>query len=193
MPKVINHDAYREELVEQVQALFAEHSYGSLGMRQIARELAISKSALYHYFPTKEALFEAVCDRVVRIDLDGFARFVQGCEEGEYRLSTIIRYCEENEDWFVQQFLLLGDFLRDKSVQEIRAYRALQNAHREYLGFVQQFLELDSEEEARGILAFINGLILTRFLDGKTTDFTETAAWFARLVQSRKEGGERWG
>ena len=65
MPKIVDHDAYRRELVEKATQLFSGHGFSGLGMRQIANELGISKSALYHYFPSKELLFSACTEYVV--------------------------------------------------------------------------------------------------------------------------------
>src|SRR5262245_7942439 len=52
-------DERRRLLVERATALFGEHGYEELSMARIAREAGISKPLLYHYFPSKRALFEA--------------------------------------------------------------------------------------------------------------------------------------
>ena len=49
----------RRQLLEQGAELFTSHSYDELSMSRIARELGISKALLYHYFPSKQAFFEA--------------------------------------------------------------------------------------------------------------------------------------
>ena len=52
-------DERRRQLLEHSAELFARHSYDELSMARIARESGISKALLYHYFPSKQALFEA--------------------------------------------------------------------------------------------------------------------------------------
>lgn len=52
-------DARRAQLVELGERLFTEHAYTDLSMAAIAREAGISKALLYHYFPSKQAYFEA--------------------------------------------------------------------------------------------------------------------------------------
>ena len=59
MPKIIDRDAYRAELAGKAIAVFTEHGYNGLGMRGIAEAIGVSKSALYHYFPTKKDLFSS--------------------------------------------------------------------------------------------------------------------------------------
>ena len=49
----------RRQLLERGAELFARHSYDELSMREIARKVGVSKPLLYHYFPSKQAFFEA--------------------------------------------------------------------------------------------------------------------------------------
>ncbi|MDQ3742383.1 MAG: TetR/AcrR family transcriptional regulator [Actinomycetota bacterium] len=53
-------DERRRQLLERATALFATHGYDELSMAKLAREAGISKPLLYHYFPSKRDLFEAV-------------------------------------------------------------------------------------------------------------------------------------
>ena len=52
-------DERRRRLLEQGAELFSRHAYADLSMAAIAREAGISKALLYHYFPSKQAYFEA--------------------------------------------------------------------------------------------------------------------------------------
>jgi AcrR family transcriptional regulator len=52
-------DARRRQLLERGAELFTSHRYDELSMSRIAAEVGISKSLLYHYFPSKQAFFEA--------------------------------------------------------------------------------------------------------------------------------------
>jgi AcrR family transcriptional regulator len=52
-------DERRREVIEAGSSLFAEHAFEEISMRQIAEAAGISKSLLYHYFPSKTELFKA--------------------------------------------------------------------------------------------------------------------------------------
>src|ERR1700755_907180 len=52
-------DERRRQLLERGAELFTSHRYDELSMTRIAAEVGISKSLLYHYFPSKQAFFEA--------------------------------------------------------------------------------------------------------------------------------------
>ena len=67
-------DERRRQLLERATELFATHGYDELTMAAIAREAGVSKPLLYHYFPNKRDLFEAV--------------LAQGAEEHLARLRT---------------------------------------------------------------------------------------------------------
>ncbi len=69
MPKKVNHATYRAELADKAAAVFRRHGYKGIGLRDIAREIGVSKSALYHYFPSKEALFLACAKRASRLNV----------------------------------------------------------------------------------------------------------------------------
>ena len=55
----LNVDERRRQLLEAGAALFAEHAYEEISMRDIARAAGVSKPLLYHYFPSKIDLFKA--------------------------------------------------------------------------------------------------------------------------------------
>jgi AcrR family transcriptional regulator len=49
----------REQLLLAGEQLFLTHDYSKLSMAAIARSVGISKPLLYHYFPSKQAYFQA--------------------------------------------------------------------------------------------------------------------------------------
>ena len=52
-------DERRAQLLKRGAELFTAHPYEELSMSKIATEVGISKALLYHYFPSKQAYFEA--------------------------------------------------------------------------------------------------------------------------------------
>ncbi len=46
-------DERRRQLLDAGAALFAEHAFEEISMRQIAEAAGVSKALLYHYFPSK--------------------------------------------------------------------------------------------------------------------------------------------
>ncbi|AFH59842.1 TetR/AcrR family transcriptional regulator [Paenibacillus caseinilyticus] len=58
----------QELILESAYRLFARHGFEKTSLSMIAKEVGISKPAVYYYFPSKEALFgallEAVCSEI---------------------------------------------------------------------------------------------------------------------------------
>ncbi|MFT4305383.1 MAG: helix-turn-helix domain-containing protein [Microbacterium sp.] len=52
--------ARRQRIVRDATALFAAEGYGETSMRTIAQRVGVSKSSLFHHYPTKEDLLRAV-------------------------------------------------------------------------------------------------------------------------------------
>ncbi len=55
----------REKILEIAEALFAAGGFSGVGMRRIAAAVSLSKSSLFHHFPTKLELYGEVLDRVI--------------------------------------------------------------------------------------------------------------------------------
>ena len=54
--------ATREHLLDVATRLFAERGYDATSIGTVLEAARVSRGALYHHFPSKEALFEAVYD-----------------------------------------------------------------------------------------------------------------------------------
>jgi AcrR family transcriptional regulator len=59
----------QEKILEIAETLFARRGYKGVGLREVARVSGLSKSALFHHFPSKLELYSAVVHRILtRID-----------------------------------------------------------------------------------------------------------------------------
>ena len=54
----------KRALVEVAEGLFTEHGYANTSLDAIVAGARVTKGALYHHFSGKQALFEAVFERV---------------------------------------------------------------------------------------------------------------------------------
>jgi AcrR family transcriptional regulator len=67
----------RAAIIKAAKRIFGERGFTKTTMDEIAAGARVAKGAVYHHFPTKEAVFEAVFDQVALelvSDLDGVAR-----------------------------------------------------------------------------------------------------------------------
>jgi len=103
-----------EKILDATYRKFAENGYEGTSLTSIAREVGISKAALYHYFSSKEALFEQLYKIVIHeIGKSNFKKFktLEDLREGlvEQGLSDI-RYQKEDPYFasIIKQFYLLS-------------------------------------------------------------------------------------
>jgi AcrR family transcriptional regulator len=57
--------ATRDRLIAAGRELFGEHGYEAASIDSILGQAGVKRGALYHHFESKQALFDAVLDRVV--------------------------------------------------------------------------------------------------------------------------------
>lgn len=75
---VILRNKYPEKTVQKIldvaTELFTKKGYEDTSINDITDKIEMSKGAIYHHFRNKEAIFEAVCKRLVESKLPDFAK-----------------------------------------------------------------------------------------------------------------------
>ena len=61
-----DHDTQREQILELAAAKFAQTSYPSTSMAELAAASGTSKARLYHYYASKEAILFDLLDRYTK-------------------------------------------------------------------------------------------------------------------------------
>jgi AcrR family transcriptional regulator len=186
VPKVVDHDEYRKELVESCIELFAKEGYQALTMRKIATALGVSTGTLYHYFPNKEALFLGVVGEVARQDLETAAQAIPLDIPDEMLPQLILQFIQEKEHWFLQQHLVFCEYLRGKKPREVRSDPALRQAAEVYHGSVARLLDIQPDQ-AKTLLYFLKGLMIQRFFDGGLTTFESQEPYIRALLMHMRE------
>lgn len=182
MPKMIDHDAYRLELAFKAAPLFSEHGYTGLGMRKIAESLGISKSALYHYFPSKKALFHACTDAITRFDGDEKKSIATCVDNQEEKLQYLFGFFKDMESEFPKELSLLLDYLRGRTMDDIKNDPTMRLVNQRYIALIQNFVGM---EDAKPVYCLLLGTLLARFFDAQTTDFDEIERWLLRNFKAR--------
>jgi AcrR family transcriptional regulator len=108
-------DERRRQLLESATTLFAAHGYDELSMARIAKASGVSKPLLYHYFPTKKQLFEAVLvdaaeQHLQRIDVDPDR---PAAEQLTGSLDAYLRWIDANAETY-------ENLLRSAGIPEVR-------------------------------------------------------------------------
>ncbi len=129
MPKIVAVAEKRKAILEAAVATFARHGYHGTNLQRVAAAAGMGKSSLYHYFPTKEALFAALADELLRHEAALFASTANTTTPAPERLRLLLDVITGLLDEWTKAGPLLVDFLREpqgrrRVRQTFRAARA---------------------------------------------------------------------
>ena len=170
MPKIVDHEKYRKELTYKATKIFREYGYSGLGMRKIAQELGVSKSALYHYFPSKDALFTACTKLVTSFENSKSHDLSLEKMNSQERINALVTVFKDLDKKFKGELSLLIDYIRTLTPSEVSADENMQMANHRYLTMVAEFV---GKENARFVLCLMYGVLLQRLFDGGECRFQD--------------------
>ena len=196
MPKVVDHDAYRLYLLEEVTPLFLRFGFEGLTTRQLAAHLGISTGKLYHYFAGKEVLFEAACRYWMERDM-GFVRTILEKLPGPAeRIRRIPHLLQEHRSKFDSQNQLLLQFsqIQQQKGQNIRSF--WEDLYGGWECLTRDLLELRSDFAAQLMCQSIDAIFLQWMQGHPEVDmfdyFDRMAHWLPIIDQGEcQPGGPR--
>ncbi|GAB6091674.1 TetR/AcrR family transcriptional regulator [Spirochaeta dissipatitropha] len=159
MPKVVDHDAWRQELVQRAIPVFRKHGYSGVGMRMLAQEMGVSKTSLYHYYPNKRSLFLDCSRHVANIHI----------REDVSPIMAIIELVSELELIFLGEIRLLVDYLGQLEISAVED-EALALVNDQY---DEAFSRVVGKDKAQQVLILVYGYLLKRMIDIRSTDISE--------------------
>ncbi|WP_080682231.1 TetR/AcrR family transcriptional regulator [Sorangium cellulosum] len=93
----------RTHLMDAALRVFARHGYEGASVRDIAAEAQVASGLLYHYFPSKQAVLEALFERSAGLVMEAFAR-AAAVPEPRARLGALVgvsaRLVREHEQFW---------------------------------------------------------------------------------------------
>ena len=96
------HTSVRERIIEQATRLFAERGFDGVSLQAIADAVGVRKPSLLYHFPSKDALREAVMDRMLGHWQDELPRILVAAQTGKDRfksgLGALVGYFTDNPD-----------------------------------------------------------------------------------------------
>lgn len=182
MPKVVDHDQYRKALLSQCFNLFAQKGYAAITMRQIAQELGVSTGTLYHYFPSKEVLFEQLIEELNQQDLLRFAAEVEGVEHLSERITLAFDFVARNEESFIKQWLLWIEFYQQQGRETVLSNPFFQLRVEQIRQQVANVLGIQDRQLMIAVMAMIDGLLLGRLFNGETISFVKQGEILGKMM-----------
>jgi len=85
------HEQARQEILATAQGILLEDGADAVTLASVAGHLGMTKQALYHYFPSKEALARSLVAALVDNEIDALLIAIKDVDTGKNPLSTLIR------------------------------------------------------------------------------------------------------
>ncbi len=161
MPKIVDRDEYRRELLDKCLSLFSKIGYGNVTIREIARELEVSTGTLYHYFPTKKSILESLLEHVSVQGISKYKSIINGSKDVKVKIELLSNYLLENEEYFKNVILLAVDLFRNSPAWKVDG--AFTKISLQYRSLISEELQL-SEEISKSFFIFLVGLVFHRIL-----------------------------
>ncbi|MBD2107845.1 TetR/AcrR family transcriptional regulator [Nodosilinea sp. FACHB-13] len=175
MPKIVDHDEYRRELLNECFDLFAEKGYAALTMRQIAQGLGVSTGTLYHYFPSKEGLFEQLVRETTLQDIQSAIAVAsqEKCVLG--RVEAALEYVAQNEDFLSKKMLIWIEFYQHQHRESGVPTEVFHGVWQESEQQIIALLGLDDPKLVRFLSCVVDGILLHRIYEPQSCSFRDHA------------------
>jgi len=177
MPKIVDHDQRRADILSRALSLFAQEGFGRVSMRALAAHLGVSTGVLYHYFEGKEALFAAMLRHLGKQNVAAALSELPDFAAASERLDALMRFLLVAGDQVQQVLLVSIDYARahpdDSLVSEVL------DVYRQAL--VSDFAEGD-RDAANVALSFVLGVLIHRALDPAGVDLSKQLPRLADLL-----------
>lgn len=182
MPKIVDHNQYRKHLLKNCFDLFAEKGYTSLTMRQIAHGLGVSNGTLYHYFPSKEALFLQLVEEQTQQDTVNFVAEVNNANALPERIEAMINFVAQYEDYFFKQTVLSFEFYQHKGRTHVLNNKVMRNSWEKNRQVIADCLQILDIVIAEFILNCISGLIIGLLHKDQYVDFKQQCTLLKKML-----------
>jgi AcrR family transcriptional regulator len=182
MPKIVDHDLYRKELLSQCFDMFAEKGYAAITMREVAQGLGVSTGTLYHYFPSKEVLFEQLVEEWTHQDLLRAEAELETAQTLADRIEAGFNFIAKNEDYFLKQVLLLIDFYQQQERGTASHNEIFKTVCDRARRRVAELLGLQDPNLVIFVMSLIDGLILGRLYNEEVPRFEEQGALLGKML-----------
>lgn len=92
MPRQVDHDDRRDQIVSITIELIADGGPTAVTMREVARRLGGSVTLVTHYYPTRQAIFEGVAARLIELGRSEVAAMEAGTNDPVGRLRRYLEW-----------------------------------------------------------------------------------------------------
>ncbi|MGD0950490.1 MAG: TetR/AcrR family transcriptional regulator [Candidatus Binatia bacterium] len=189
MPKTVDHDEYRKELLQKCFDLFGRMGFSNVTMRQIAEEIGVSTGTLYHYFPTKVSILEQMFAWAVEQDIQAFSPQLSPDLPLAERLARLSEFYVASGSFHQNLLLLALDLFRHSPGGSEKAFREFVDPFKEA---ISKSLGTDPKL-SEVICTYLVGFSLHAMLTPRHFSFAEHGRFMPDVLRVLITGGDSHG
>lgn len=162
-----SHDDVRTALMDAALRAFASKGYEGASIRDIATEAGMAPGLLYHYFPSKHAVLQALFERSAALVMEAFGR-AAAVPDPAARLGALVRVSaqivREHQDFWRVSY---GVRFQHSVVAGLAVGIAAQSAlyHSLFVALLTELGRPDPEMEAHLLFGALDGVFQHYVLD----------------------------
>lgn len=153
----------KDRILDEALVLFAEKGYKGTNLRELAARLSLSKSALYKHYDSKEAIWNALLDKMEAYyaarfgSMDHLPKMPDSTEEFFQMALGMIRFTAHDPQIILTRKLLLTEQFHDARVCKLATKHFLEGTAHIYTKIFESMMEkglLKREDPAMLALSF---------------------------------------
>lgn len=190
-PKLTRHQArVRQEILDAASRAFSRGGFTATSVDEIAREAEVATSTLYRYFPGKEAIYNALIERMARQVTEVFDEPVMPSLSYEQRIEMMVRrqllLIESHRDFYL---MLVSDGVMTQwrlASEDTISGAAFQRMHQRLAEILQEGMEEGHLREMDPTIAstLIYGALTMIFFEWAKNDGVESLQDYAPNILS---------
>ncbi len=189
MPKVIDHDQYRAELLAKSFELFTSRGYAAITMRQIAIGLGVSTGTLYHYFKNKETIFEQMLWFRVEQGLREFGEKIQASDPVPIKIQSIFEQIGVVQDEMFRELVLYVDYYQHQQRSGMVRSEILSRIFKTFQPEIKNLIGIKDENAVQLLFSSVDGLLAAQIYDCKV-DWAAQGKMIGKLMELYAEEAE---
>ena len=180
MPKIVNHDEYREEMLEKCFHFFSHKGFSKVTMREIGDEIGISTGTLYHYFSTKENVLGELISWAGEKNVRDYISRITPADGIRQRFKLIVDFWKENGDFYQNIMLLTIDMQRNSSDEQYQKVYAFFSDR--YSGSMSEQLNI-SRQFAMFIFIHFLGIVFHSLATSGNKEYERQIDLFSTMIE----------
>jgi AcrR family transcriptional regulator len=189
MPKIIDKEAKKLEILHAAMHVFARKGIIKTKMIDIAQAAGVGKGTLYEYFPSKEGIFNNAYSYLIEITSQALTTALESTDDPVRKLELLMEtsfscFLHDGGEFaeIMMDFWAEGVRTKDDTVLSIIDLKSVYAEYRRIISEILSngiargvFKKMDVHAMSSGLIAAFDGLLLQWIMDREAIDITKVS------------------